>query len=98
MTRPETLTRLRELHGELVAVNEELESDGDVDKQTIEALGQLVTDVNILCDKYEDPDQHDSTSPEHLALTDRIKRFESSHPRIVRFLSQMTDILAMIGI
>jgi Domain of unknown function (DUF4404) len=98
MTKPETLARLRELHEELVAINTEIASDDAVDPQTADALGQLVTDVNVLRNKYENSGVHPANSPEHLALADRVRQFESSHPQVVRFLSQMTDILAMMGI
>lgn len=96
MARPQTLSRLRELHDELVAINEELASRGDVELQVIEVLGQLVTDVNVLCDKYEKSGEHSPDSVEHLALADRIKCLESSHPRFSKFLSQITEVLRWI--
>jgi hypothetical protein len=96
MTRPETLSCLRQLHDELAAINEELASHGDVDCQIIELLGELVTDINVLCDRHEKSVEHNPNSPEHLALADRIERLASNHPRITKFLMRMTEVLRQI--
>lgn len=98
MSKPETLTKLRELHDELTKINEGLAAADDIDETTIDALGQMMTDVSMLFDTFEESGQSGTDLPVHEALVDRIKGFESDHPRIARFLSQLTDILAMIGV
>ena len=100
MSNVELLYKLRNLHEELSFINDDLESVKQVDEETIDALGQLVTDVSQLIDRAkesasqaEEPDlgeRHD--------LLDQIMKFETDHPRVTRFLSQVTDVLAMMGI
>lgn len=98
MSKPETLTKLRELHDELAKINEGLTAADDIDEPTIDTLGQMMSDVSMLFDEFEESGSRGTDSPVHGALIGRIKGFESDHPRIVRFLSQLTDIMAMIGV
>ena len=97
MTNSELLLRLRELHQELSTMNDRLDTSEPVDDETIDALGQLVTDVGSLVDRARQAEA-EGEEPETGDLLDQISQFESHHPRVTSFLSQVTDILAMMGI
>ncbi len=96
-TNTDLLLRLRELHEELASINQRIDSVQEVDDATIDALGQLVTDVSTLVDRTREVQQPEPL-PEKNELVKRISEFESEHPSVTRFLSQMTDLLAMMGI
>jgi hypothetical protein len=100
MANTELLIRLRDLHEELSAINDDMKYADAVDNETIDALGQLVTDVGGLVDQAKtvtEDEGVDDVSERHEVL-DRVMKFESRHPRVVNFLSQVTDLLAMMGI
>jgi hypothetical protein len=97
MTNTDLLIRLRELHEELSTMNDDVSSSEPVDEETIDALGQLITDVNVLVDQARENNTIDDETHQTDVL-DRISRFETQHPRVTSFLSQVTDILAMMGI
>ena len=90
--------RLRDLHEELSSINIELDPGEHVDDETISALGQLVTDVGTLVDQAKAEYAKEKISEEHKSLSEQIAEFDRKHPRVREFLSQMTDVLAMIGI
>lgn len=98
MTSTQFLVRLRDLHEELSGINVDLKSTEAIDEETIDALGQLVTDVGGLIDLAKAKAEQDSIVEEHQDLVDRIVSFESHHPRVSAFLTQLTDLLAMMGI
>lgn len=102
MANNQLLIRLRDLHEELSAINIDLKSAEQVDDQTIDALGQLVTDASALVDQAKalpsDSSENDIIKEEHQDLVDRIIKFENQHPRVTEFLTQMNDFLAMIGV
>lgn len=98
MTNTQLLVRLRDLHEDLSGINIDLESAEEIDEETINALGQLVTDVGGLIDQAKAKTEHVSLAEEHQNLVDRIVSFDANHPRVSAFLSQMTDVLAMMGI
>lgn len=98
MANTELLVRLRDLHEELSAINIDLEPGEHVDAATIDALGELVTDVADLVDQAKSKMAKEKIRNEHKTLTDRIVDFDRVHPRVTRFLSQMTDLLGMMGI
>lgn len=98
MTNTELLVRLRDLHEELSGINIDLDAGSHVDEATIDALGQLVTDVSQLVDQAKIELEKERLVEEHRNLFARIKRFDDEHPRVRQFLTQMTDLLAMIGI
>ena len=53
--------KLRELHDELVGLNDNLKPSERVDEQTIDALGQLVTDLGDLVENLKEsgaPDEY----------------------------------------
>ena len=98
MPNTELLVRLRDLHEELSSINDDLKSADQVDEDSIDALGQLVTDVSNLVDQAREINVDEDENPEHHDLLDRISKFETQHPRVSGFLSQVTDLLAMMGI
>lgn len=97
MPKTELLVRLRELHEELSSINDDLRSADQVDEESIDALGQLVTDVSGLVDQAREVNSIEDSAGHH-DLLDRISQFETQHPRVTGFLSQVTDLLAMMGI
>ncbi len=98
MANNQLLIRLRELHEQLSGINDDLNSAEQIDDQTIDALGQLVTDTSSLVDYANATNTGETITEGHRDLTDRIVQFENSHPRVTEFLTQMTDFLTMIGI
>lgn len=101
MSKAEILAKLRDLHEELTSINSDCQPEQAVDDQTIDALGQLITDAVDMLD--ESPSQESSPSSndvtiDHGVLKDRIEKFETDHPHVTRFLSQFSDLLAMMGI
>ena len=51
MTNADLRVRLRDLQGQLSNINSDVEQSGQVDKHTIDALGDLVTDIEKFVDK-----------------------------------------------
>jgi|GEM_PF-1917378 len=98
MSNTELLIKLRELHADLLQINDEPKFVGQVDDETIEALGELVTGVSEIVDQAKESTFSDFETAGHSDVLDRIRQFESQHPRVKRFLSQLTDLLVMIGI
>ena len=98
MTNAPMLIKLRDLHEDLSSINDDLKITEKVDDETIDALGQLVTDLNQLADQVKDIKEQDIDLTERHDLLDRVMRFETKHPHVTRFLSQITDVLAMMGI
>lgn len=98
MPNTELLMRLRELHEELSAINDDLKAAEQVDEETVDALGQLVTDAGGLVDQAKAANTPTEVVPENHELLDQVMKFETEHPRVIRFLSQLTDLLAMMGI
>lgn len=98
MSPNQALKKLRELHDELVGLNDDLKPSERVDEQTIDALGQLVTDLGDLVENFKDAGPSDECLEQKNSLAKQIESFEARHPRVTQFLSQVTDFLAMIGI
>ncbi len=98
MSQPEILIRLRDLHEELTAINLDLKTPSRIDDETVEALGQLVTDVGQLVDNAQSKVEDKPEISLKDELIDRIADFEVEHPRVANLLTQLTDVVAMIGI
>ena len=98
MSNSELLIRIRNLHDELVSINDELSIEERVDDATVDALGQLVTDVGELVEQAQQSVPQVQCETRHSELMDRALDWETNHPAITRFLSQVTDLLAMMGI
>ena len=98
MSQSEILLRLRELHEKLSGMNDDLEQTEQVDEETIDALGLLVTDISTLVDRAHEKVQEQPDLEDHHQLLDRIMKFETEHPQVTSFLSQVTDVLVLLGI
>lgn len=99
MANQELLVRIRDLHEELAGINDDLNLAEQVDDETIDALGQIVTDVGELVDRKNEAVEMDETAEtEPNDILERVHEFEAAHPRVSSFLAQITDLLAMMGI
>lgn len=87
MEKRELIQQLNELHQEL----QQLE---DVDGEVVEALTQIALDIRDLAEHTDHPAADEQANE----LQQRVEQLEIEHPTAARFLSQMTDFLAMIGI
>lgn len=96
MSKEEMLQRLNYLHLELTEINRDLGEDETVDEATVDALGQLVTDVGGLIERANDLIETEAHGQQQ--VRDRIQEFQIDHPRVSQFLTQVTDLLAMMGI
>ena len=89
MTKENLLRQLEQLRQELLTI-------GELDRQSTASLQCLLSDIQNLLeqpDRYAAPDEAEAKS-----LRDQIERFESEHPAMTRFLSQLTESLASLGI
>lgn len=102
MSNTELLVHLRQLHEELSAINLGQESADQVDEETVDALGDLVSDASQLIDRVKASEMEGPEGTpleeEHNLLAERLLEFDQQHPRVRQFLTQMTDLLAMMGI
>ncbi len=92
MEKKELLTRLESLQQELL-------EQADVDQNTLDDLGTLVTTMNSLVEHHSSANRNskETASLRH-RLVNQIEQFETNHPFVTKFLSQMTDFLGMMGI
>ncbi len=99
MTPTDTILQLRELHDRLIIINQGLPKLELVDEQTIDALGQLVTDLVHIYDRIHDGHEaaqaaaESSVAQDCVALRARISSFDSSHPRVGEFLREVRATL-----
>ena len=99
MANTELLNRLRDLHKELADINDEMVSAQQIDDDTASALGDIVQDVGKLVSRSNEVRTASEESDEdHSELHDRIIQFEVDHPQVTSFLTQISEILAMMGI
>ena len=99
MTKSELLMQLRELNEELALINERLATEDRVDDETIDALGQFVTDIGELVDQTSEKlVDEEPMKEQHQGIADRIEQFESEHPQVTNFLNRLADMLGMMGI
>lgn len=99
MANTELLNRLRDLHNQLAAVNEEIVSAKEIDDETAGALGDIVQDVGKLVDRSNEVrSPSEEEDDDHSELHDRIIKFEADHPQVTSFLTQISEVLAMMGI
>ena len=57
-----------------------------------------MTDAGELVDQAKSANTPTEVVSENHELLDQVMKFETEHPRVIRFLSQLTDLLAMMGI
>ncbi len=81
--------RLEQLHRELATVKE-------VDSQTLEALQRLTADVRRLLESSKSDAA--GLPSEATSIREQIDRLNSEHPLVMRFVSQVTEGLASLGI
>ncbi len=99
MPTKELNDRLQRLHEELADINVGIETDEPIDEATIEAMKQLMSDVGEIFERVEQAKHNEGESNvEHHALRDELDRFETQHPRATQFITQLADLLAMMGI
>jgi hypothetical protein len=99
MTKTEILVKLRNLHEELAAINENCKLSEQVDGATIDALGQIITDAGAILDRYQNGSGSGSSiGNEGETLLERVRSFECEHPLVGRFLNQVSDLLGNMGI
>lgn len=87
MSKEAFLLRLEELVGELNAMR-------STDPASLEALRQVSADLRTLLEQEKD------AKPATLVAVarDRIEQLECEHPVVARFLAELTDSLALLGI
>lgn len=97
MLKTDLLIRLRDLHEELMSINIDLSETAPVDDETLELLGNLVTDVSGLVDRAKEI-SGSGEAVDHEGLMQQIQNLEIEHPKVTQIVSQVTDLLAMMGI
>lgn len=85
-------TKLKEL---LRQLNDELEQTRSVDADTVSLLKDLEDDVQRLVDSGADAPEYASALNQAQALE---ARFAVDHPKAERFLREIMDLLAKVGI
>lgn len=91
MNKQELIQNLNQIHREL----QNLE---DVDGGVIEALAQIAVDIRELAEREGEQVDGQDHADQVGQLQQRVEQLEIEHPTAARFLAQMTDFLAMIGI
>ena len=85
----------RQLRDLLARLHKELENTDKVDSETLELVRELDSEINRLVDSDSDSDEFDN-------VMDRAKsvetRFAVDHPAAERFLREIIDALAKVGI
>lgn len=84
---------LREL---LEQVDHEIRKTETLDQQGRELLTHLAADINELLERSNPEEAHNSSVLGQLALT--IEHFETSHPQLTHYLSQLSAVLSNAGI
>ncbi|MCH2181702.1 MAG: DUF4404 family protein [Mariniblastus sp.] len=98
MPNAEILKRFEGLHDDLSNINAPAGDGAAVDPKTAEALGQLVTRAHRLAQQKSDEAAAGISPAEHHEFLEQIQQFDAEHPTIGRILSQLTDLLGMMGI
>jgi hypothetical protein len=98
MSKTEILVKLRSLHEDLAAINDNRKLAEQVDEQTIDALGQLITDIGLILDRKQTEKTQEVTAFSEHDLVERVQNFESKHPLVGRFLTQVSDLLGNMGV
>lgn len=92
------LNKLRELHEQLAEINNDLGDIEQIDDETLNALEAMVAEAGQIVDQAKVATQPLGEMEQPFDLNARIEQFETRHPRVTSFLSQLTDLLAMMGI
>lgn len=82
------------LKQQLTQLHDELATGESFDPETRELLSRVSRDIERVLDEDDDVD--------NASIVDRVEstalEFEVSHPRLARFLSEITDTLAKLGV
>ncbi|MDB4671466.1 DUF4404 family protein [Pirellulaceae bacterium] len=99
MHATEILIRLRHLHSDLAVINDGLKEVNEVDFKTIDALGQLATDIGAVLDSVRYGPNIETNKPKKpFEVMDQINQFKANHPRVENILLKLRQILMLIGI
>ena len=98
MPNAEILKRFEGLHDELSKINTPGGNESAVDQQTADKLGQLVTQAHRLAQQKSEETADGISPAEHHEFLEQIQQFDAEHPTVGRILSQLTDLLGMMGI
>jgi len=84
-----------ELNALLAKLNEELDKTDQVDAGTLALLQELAADLQRLGASGAAPQEYESVINQAQALE---TRFAAEHPKAERFLREIMDMLAKVGI
>lgn len=82
------------LKQQLTHLHDELASGEALDPETRELLARVSRDIERVLDENDDVDNASIVARVESAALE----FEASHPRLARFLGEITDTLAKIGV
>jgi hypothetical protein len=69
-----------------------------LDDSTVEAMKTVAADIQRIIDAPDESDMTDELTTIRQRVHDMVDEFETKHPHITDVLSQITDLLASIGI
>ena len=85
----------KQLQDLLARLHDELENTDEVDPETLRLVRELDEEINRLVDPHSDDNDFDSAMDRAKAIQ---ARFATDHPVADRFLREIMDTLAKVGI
>jgi hypothetical protein len=85
----------KQLRDLLARLHKELENTDEVDTETLELVRELDTEINRLVESDSGSDEFDNVMDQAKAVE---TRFAVEHPVAERFLREIIDTLAKVGI
>jgi hypothetical protein len=82
----------------LERIHESLATAEGLDDSTVEAMKTVAADIQRIIDAPDESDMTDELTTIRQRVHDMVDEFETKHPHITDVLSQITDLLASIGI
>ncbi len=82
----------------LERIHESLATAEGLDNSTVEAMKTVAADIQRIIDAPDESDMTDELTTIRQRVHDMVDEFETKHPHITDVLSQITDLLASIGI
>ena len=86
------------LQSKLERIHESLAKAEGLDESTVEAMKTVVADIQRIIDVADESESADELTTIRQRVRVTVDEFETKHPHITEFLSQITDLLASIGI
>ena len=86
------------LQSKLERIHESLATAEGLDESTVEAMKTVAADIQRIIDAPDESDTADELTSIRQRVRDMVDEFETKHPHITEVLSQITDLLASIGI